>query len=209
MTEPVTAPTPPALAVAGRSDPAPTTEESGARTLAADPATPSQEIVMSRIQYIRRLACVLAGLAGAVLAFVAAAPAALASQLRPDPPWWLRHWALPVHLPPRPPGLVKHPPLPPGQVAGPVPGYQVPARAAVTGGLPGWQIALIAAAAALAVATVMVLLDRAGRAPQHAPGGRPGGAPRVTPAISGPVGPGRPRARRAPAGQKTPTQRSR
>jgi hypothetical protein len=31
----------------------------------------------------------------------------------------------------------------------------------VVGGMPGWQIALIAAAAALAAATVAVLLDRA------------------------------------------------
>src|SRR5215831_11902093 len=96
---------------------------------------------MNRTRHIRRLAGVLAGLAGAVLAVAAAAPAALASQLRPDPPWWLRHWALPVHTPPWPPGLVKHPPLLPGQVAGPVPVYQVPAHTAVIGGLPGWQIA--------------------------------------------------------------------
>jgi hypothetical protein len=169
-----------------------------------------QEIVMNRIRHIRRLAGVLAALAGAVLAVAAAAPAALASQLRPDPPWWLRHWALPVHLPPGPPGLVKHPPLPPGQVAGPVPVYQVP-HAAVTRGLPGWQIAVIAAGAALAVATVLVLLDRAGRAPRDAHGGRLSEAPDpVTRAISRPASPGRPRARPAPpAGQKTPTHGSR
>ena len=139
---------------------------------------------MSRIRHIRRLAIVLAGLAGAVLAFGAAAPAALASQLRPDPPWWLTHQALPVHLPPGSPGWFKHPPLPPGQVAGPVPVYQVPAHTAVTGGMPGWQIALIAAAAAVAVATVLVLLDRAGRAPEDDHGGHLSDAPaQVTRAI--------------------------
>jgi len=133
---------------------------------------------MSRIRYIRRLATVLAGLAGAVLAFGAAAPSALASQLRPDPPSWLTHWALPVHLPPGSPGWFKHPPLPPGQVARPVPVYQVvPAHTAVAGGMPGWQIALIAAGAALAVATVLVLLDRAGRAPEDDHGGHLSDAP--------------------------------
>ena len=161
-------------------------------------ATPSLEIVISHSQHIRRLAGVLAGLAGAVLAFAAAAPAALASQLRPDPPGWLRRWALPVHLPPGPSGLFKHPPLPPGQVAGPVPVYQVPAHTAVTGGMPGWQIALIAAGAALAAATVLVLPDRAGRMPEDAHGGYRGEAPaQVTRAISGPTG------------RQAPTQRSR
>ncbi len=153
---------------------------------------------MNRIRRIRRPAGVLAGLAGAVLAFAAAAPSALASQLRPDPPGWLRRWALPVHLPPGPSGLFKHPPLPPGQVARPVPVYQVPAHTAVIGGMPGWQIALIAAGAALAAATVLVLPDRPGRVPEDTHGGRLSEAPaQVTRAISG------------PAGQQTPTQRSR
>jgi hypothetical protein len=130
---------------------------------------------MSCIRHIRRLADVLAGLTGALLTFAAAAPTALASPLRPDPPWWLRHWALPVHLPPGPPGLFKHPPLPPRPAAGPVSVYQVPAHTAVTGGLPGWQVAVIAAAAALALATVLVLLGPGGpraarrsrRPPEH------------------------------------------
>jgi hypothetical protein len=100
---------------------------------------------------IRHLATALAGPAGALLAFAAAAPAAHA---RP--------------FPPRPPGWDKHPPLPPGHWTGPVKG---PNRAGyppishvhtvVIGGMPGWQIALIAAMAALAAATVAVLLDRA------------------------------------------------
>jgi hypothetical protein len=105
---------------------------------------------MNRIRRIRRLAAVLAGLAGALLAPITAAPTALASQLRPDPPWWLTHCALPVHLPPGLPGFCKHPP-PPGHVV----------HTAVIGGMPGWQIALIAAGAALAAATGAVLLHRA------------------------------------------------
>jgi hypothetical protein len=40
---------------------------------------------MNRIRRIRRLAVVLAGLAGALLVSITAAPTALASQLRPDP----------------------------------------------------------------------------------------------------------------------------
>jgi hypothetical protein len=48
---------------------------------------------------------------------------------------------------------------PPEQTAGPVPPSQV--HTVVVGGMPGWQIALIAAAAALAAAAVAVLLDRA------------------------------------------------
>jgi len=94
---------------------------------------------------IRRLAAALAGLAGAVLALAAAAPAALAS------------------LPPLPPGLTKHPPLPPGHIHQPVhlPAVAAPVRTIVIGGTPGWQIALIAAGAALAAAAVAILVDRA------------------------------------------------
>ena len=76
---------------------------------------------------IRRLAAILAGLAGALLAVAAVAPAALAGP-----------------FPPRPPGWDKHPPLPP-------PGAGI--HVVVVGGMPGWQIALIAIGAALLAAT--------------------------------------------------------
>ena len=99
---------------------------------------------------IRRLTAALAGLAGALLAFPAAVPAALA---RP--------------FPTRPPGWDKHPPPPSGQVTVPVigpnrAGYPPisDVRTVVIGGMPGWQIALIAIGAALLAATVAVLLDR-------------------------------------------------
>jgi hypothetical protein len=86
---------------------------------------------------IRRLAAALAGLAGTLLAFATAAPAALASGQRPPP--------LPGHI---------HQPV----HQAPVP---VPVHTVVAGGMPGWQIALIAIGAALAAATVAILVDRA------------------------------------------------
>ena len=89
---------------------------------------------MNPVRHIRRLAGVLAGLAAAMLAFAAAAPAALASGPRPLPP--IRE---------------KHPPLP----------AHPHVHTVVTGGMPGWQITLIAIGAALLAATVAVLLDRA------------------------------------------------
>ena len=79
---------------------------------------------------IRHIFTALATLAGALLALTAAAPAALA-----------------VRVPP------------PGENAGPVQ-TPPPAHTIVVGGMPGWQIALIAAAAALAAAAIAVLLDR-------------------------------------------------
>ena len=109
---------------------------------------------MNPIRHIRRLAAALAALAGALLAFAAAAPAALA---RPDPPLPLC-WQL------------GHPPPPPWQIVERygVPG-RVPAHTVIIGGMPGWQIAVIAAAAALAAATVAVPLDRARAARRTTP----------------------------------------
>jgi hypothetical protein len=86
---------------------------------------------MSRIQSIRRLAGVVAGLATAVLAAVVTAPAAFA-----------------MHVPPPSGGAVGTPPA-------------VQTHTIVVGGTPGWQIALIAIGAALAAAVLAVLVYRA------------------------------------------------
>jgi hypothetical protein len=80
---------------------------------------------------IRRILTALATLASALLAFTAASPAAFA-----------------VRVPP------------PGENAGPVQAPP-PVHTITAGGTPGWQIALIAGAVALAAAVVAVLLDRA------------------------------------------------
>ena len=91
---------------------------------------------MNRLHTIRRLAMILTGLTGALLAFCAgAAPAAFASVLGGDP-----HGR---------PGLVS-PPEP-----------SLPqAHALATGGMPGWQIALIVAGAALLGAALAVTVQR-------------------------------------------------
>jgi hypothetical protein len=98
---------------------------------AARPA--GREPVMSRI---RRIGGYLAGLArwaGARPGYGGAVAAALAGA-RPDPPSWLRyHWP----LPPRARG---HPVL--------------------SGGLPSWQITLLAAVAALLAAAIAVTVSR-------------------------------------------------
>jgi len=54
-----------------------------------------------------------------------------------------------VTPPPLAPGTTKHPPLP------------VQVHTVVVGGMPGWQITLIAIAAALLAATGALLADRA------------------------------------------------
>jgi hypothetical protein len=86
---------------------------------------------MSRIQSIRRLAGFVAGLATALLAAAIAAPAALAVQVPP------------------PGGTTDSPPV------------VVHTRTIVEGGMPGWQIVLIAIGAAVAAAVLAVLIDRA------------------------------------------------
>jgi hypothetical protein len=89
---------------------------------------------MQRTRHIRRLIRAgLATLTGLLLACAAGGPAALATP------------------PPRPPGWNKHPPLP---VPNP------PIHAVIAGGMPGWQITLIAAATALLTAALAVLADR-------------------------------------------------
>ena len=92
---------------------------------------------MNRIHPIRRVAGILAGLAGALLALAAASPAAFA-----------------IRVPP--PGGYDRPVQPPPQV-----------HTIVTGGMPGWQIILIAAVAAVIAATVAVIADRAWAARRH------------------------------------------
>jgi hypothetical protein len=88
---------------------------------------------MNRIPRIRRATAALAGLALAVLGLAAAAPAAFARV------------------------------VPAGGFDGVTTPAAVPAvtRVVVVGGMPGWQIALIAAGTALVAAALAVLADRA------------------------------------------------
>jgi MFS family permease len=88
---------------------------------------------MNTLKRIRRLAAVLAGLAGALVAF-GATP------------------AFAMHEPPPGSGVITSPV---GATTTPVQVHTV-----VVGGMPGWQIALIAVVAALFAATVAVLADR-------------------------------------------------
>ena len=90
---------------------------------------------MNPIRHIRRFAGVLAGLAGlaAVLVASGATPA----------------FAMVVPPPGGPAGAA----VPPAQASA--------VHTIVAGGMPGWQITLIAVGAALLAATVAVLLDRA------------------------------------------------
>jgi hypothetical protein len=103
---------------------------------------------MNPIRTIRRLATTLTGLAAALAAAVTLAPAAFA---QPSPP-------------PGPPAeVVRFGPL---LVPHTVP---VHTHAAITGGLTGWQITLIAIGAAILAAIVAVLLHRARAARSHRP----------------------------------------
>jgi len=84
---------------------------------------------------LRRVTAALAAVTGGLLAWAAAVPAASAA-------------TIPV------PG--------PGGAYRPVPAaLPAPVRVITAGGMPGWQITLIALAAALAAATAAVILDRA------------------------------------------------
>ncbi len=97
---------------------------------------------MNAIRRIRRLASILAGLAGVLLASAAAVPAAFAG-------------TNPI---PDPTGYIGDPYIGTAPVV-PVPATTV--HVINTGGMAGWQITLIAIGAALLAATVAVLLDRA------------------------------------------------
>ena len=102
---------------------------------------------------IRRLAAALAGLTCAWLGLAVAAPAAFAvGPPTPGPAGYLTPTA-------KPPGGTIHQHLPYGHWTGPV--HQAPVHTVVAGGMPGWQIALIAIGAALVAAAVAVLADRA------------------------------------------------
>lgn len=137
--------------------------------------------IIRRIRRIRRIAGVLTGLACAWLGLAAAAPAAFAAMSVPPP----SGGSAALTLGPERSGWNKHPPLP-GQGAAAVAEHHesrtdglpaplaahihqlvhqapgpVPVHTVVVGGMPGWQIALIAIGAALLAATIAVLLDRA------------------------------------------------
>jgi hypothetical protein len=88
---------------------------------------------MNPIRHIRRVATALAGLACAWLGIAATAPAAFAVPLPPSG----------------------------GGPAGVTPPLPVQVHTVMAGGMPGWQIALIAAGAALITATAAVLVYRA------------------------------------------------
>jgi hypothetical protein len=88
---------------------------------------------MNTLKRLHRFAAVLAGLAGALVAF-GATP------------------AFAMHEPPPGSGVITSPV---GATTTPVQVHTV-----VVGGMPGWQIALIAVVAALFAATVAVLADR-------------------------------------------------
>jgi hypothetical protein len=97
---------------------------------------------INRCHALGHLAVIVAGLAGAAVAF-AAAPAALASASPRRAR--LLSWA----DPPLPPGWNKHPRLPdPARV-----------HAALGGGIPGWQLTLMAVTIVLPVATLVAIAN--------------------------------------------------
>lgn len=111
---------------------------------------------MKRFAVISRLTVILASVAGALLAISAAAvPAAVAGVIVPlggDP-----HGHPGVPAPRRePPGWNDHP-------SGPAQAHTL-----LTGGMPGWQIVLIAAGAALLAAALAVVVYRARAARRRA-----------------------------------------
>jgi hypothetical protein len=99
---------------------------------------------MNRIHCICRALRAVTRRAGRVLANNTAAPAILAIA-RPDPPGWLNRWIRYLLLPP---GPTKHPPL------------HCHVHAVVTGGIPGWQIALNVSAAGGLTAVAAITANR-------------------------------------------------
>jgi hypothetical protein len=111
---------------------------------------------MNRIRNIRRIIAALAGLACAWVGIAIAAPAAFAAAGRVQPPGGGPGGTAVLPAP-----LSAHVHQPAPQAPGLVPVHTV------VGGMPGWQIALIAIGAALFAATVAVLLDRARTTRRH------------------------------------------
>jgi hypothetical protein len=110
---------------------------------------------MNGIRHIRRIAGVLAGLACAVLGL---APAAFATPHPIPPPGGAAGYNTPAPLAPGPQQPYPGANLPPARVPTQI---HAVTHTVVIGGMPGWQIALIAIGAALLAATVAVLADRA------------------------------------------------
>jgi hypothetical protein len=104
------------------------------------PGPAHEEVTMNRIRRICRSLAGLPRRVGALLASAAAAPAMLAT------------------TPPLPPGWNMRPPMPREYIFGPV--VKVPGHTVVIGGMPGWQITLIAAAAALLASALTVTVYR-------------------------------------------------
>jgi hypothetical protein len=112
---------------------------------------------MNRTQ---RCLAVPAGLGATLIVLAAAAPAASAYRAGPGPaPASSR--PLSPGAGPQLPARFQHPHLPPGHIHQPVHLPSAPVHAIVSGGMPGGQITLIAAIAALLAATLAVLADRA------------------------------------------------
>ena len=102
------------------------------------------------MNHIRRTLTALVTAVGALLTLIATSPAALAIRV-PPPGGYDGTVQAPPHLAP---GHILHQPVHEIPSA-------IPVHTLVTGGMPGWQIALIAAGAALAAAVLAVLVDRA------------------------------------------------
>jgi hypothetical protein len=122
---------------------------SSAQTSASSDHQEADMNPMRHSHLIRRVTGLLAGLT-ALLAQVTTGPAALAAQLRPDPPAWLNRLAVPLNFPPAPTGWDKHSPLP----------GQAQVHGALAGGMAGWQITLIAGAATVLAAVLAVIARR-------------------------------------------------